>query len=177
MGWGQWEGAGRDKQRTTEGPFSSSLSLNELKITVGKCTLSLCNLREVLTPPGLSLPIGWHCRRTCGDGFFVAKRMKNWGILSRDAVYSPSFEVFHQGWSPYQKNMLYFISKFRVCARNTQGNYLFVMKEELMRWSQRSVLFKIPRVKNLYNLMFLTCFEIFRGKVPLDSIGWINLLE
>lgn len=36
--------------------FGSSLSLNGLKIAVGKCTLSLYNLREVLSPPGPSLP-------------------------------------------------------------------------------------------------------------------------
>lgn len=26
--------------------------------------------------------------------FFMAKRMKNWGILTRNVVRSPSFEVF-----------------------------------------------------------------------------------
>lgn len=78
-------------------------------------------------------------------------------------------------WSAYQKNMLYFISKIRACARNAWGNYFFAMKE-LMRWSQGSVLFKIHGVKNLYNLIFLPCFEIFRVKVPVDSIQWISLL-
>lgn len=116
VGWGPWEGAGRDGQHATEGSFGSSLSWNEFKITVGKCTSSLYDLREALAPPGLSLPTyvvnTMALQEDLGRWiFFMAKRMKNWGILSRDVVHSPSFEVFHQGWSPYQKNMFYFISK------------------------------------------------------------------
>lgn len=81
--------------------FGSSLSLNGLKIAVGKCTLSLYNLREVLSPPGPSLPTET-VNMTALQGdlwrfllfFFMAKRMKNRGILPRNVVRSPSFEGF-----------------------------------------------------------------------------------
>lgn len=35
-GWGQWGGDSRDRQLTPHSPFSSNLSLNVLKITMGK---------------------------------------------------------------------------------------------------------------------------------------------
>lgn len=61
----------------------------------------------------------------------MAKRMKNWGILSRDVVHSPSFEFLIKAEVLTRKICSTLSQKVR--ARNTQGNYLFVMKEESMR--------------------------------------------
>lgn len=108
--------------------------------------------------------------------FYGKENEKLRNLIKGCGAFTITWGFFHQGWSAYQKNMLYFISKSRACARNAWGNYFFAMKE-LMRWSQGSVLFKIHGVKNLYNLIFLPCFEIFRGKVPMDSIQWISLLK